>query len=404
MQSFLTFLTGLGAALTLPVGCIGSSGTPTIEGNYLVCGITVTPGGIAGYATGIDDLGTEQNVDLGKALPLPPGGTCVAHDGAIFVTDMESPVIIRYELDADRVLVEAGRVNFGGEGVTAISPSPNRVKILNDDKAYLVDSDTGQVIVWNPSTMEIAGNIELEGFESDIATKTMFVTAVVLRGDQLLLVATYGIPDLNLPEMRLGVIDTNTDTFEVTSTTDRCGGLGHFGYTLLGDGAIYLTSNSFAAGSYRIGSPGSFPPCMMRIQAGSDVFDEDYFVEFGDLTGFSEGAEIFPGPGNSAFTLVFDEEVAPLPDNPGVRDVSNANGWRLVRIHDITAAEPETSIVEGTEPTSGFVPSYFINGRTYFGQLGALFSSTTLYDVTDDGPAVEAATLPGFASLILPLE
>src|SRR5690606_25471517 len=115
------------------------------------------------------DDGPFDNV---QAIEAPGNGVIMGGDGRVFLGLAEQPVWIRYELSAEGRLEETGRVSFLGIGASAIDYGNAYV---DENTAVSVFTSLALAVIWNPSTMEIVGEVELphlvvDGYETEVWT------------------------------------------------------------------------------------------------------------------------------------------------------------------------------------------------------------------------------------------
>jgi hypothetical protein len=99
----------------------------------------------------------QGKLDLSTALELPDA-LVAQNDEAIFIGDNERLVFQRYEVNADYSFTLAGEFSLQGYGVDYINNQP---LFFSPTTAYYVDAPRGQIIVFNPTSMEITGDIQV---------------------------------------------------------------------------------------------------------------------------------------------------------------------------------------------------------------------------------------------------
>jgi hypothetical protein len=72
------------------------------------------------------------------------------------VSHAEAPVVSRFSVGAEGALVDAGSISFANYVNDATFYSQ---EVVSATKAYLLGE--GELIVWNPSTLEITGTLTL---------------------------------------------------------------------------------------------------------------------------------------------------------------------------------------------------------------------------------------------------
>ncbi|MEM6930891.1 MAG: hypothetical protein AAF602_28410 [Myxococcota bacterium] len=390
------------------VGCAtpGSEGPaevadPAGQGRHLACGVVVTPIGLEGYAAIVPSLDEDVQITLSETLPLGAGGYCAFGAGAIWGSSEESAEVTKFEVTEDDQFEDRGTLSFAGEGVTRIYAGRTLFQFVSPTKAYYVDSDAPQVIVFDPEALAVRSTIPLEPLAP--APNATIRASAVLRGDQLVITAGYYADPVNLSEVRIAVVDTVTD--EVTfASTEVCGGQGATGVTLAADGTVFVSSNTWSSAAWRAGDPGAFPACAVRIPPDGRAFDDDSYVELSTITGVETTGELVAAPDGSGFLYAFDESSADVPSEPSTSNIRDAVAWELYRIDDLRADGPLVAErVVGFGPSAGWTTAHIVDGRVYFSEVAQYFQSTTLVDVTEPDEVRRALTAPGVLFAVHPL-
>jgi hypothetical protein len=106
-------------------------------------------------------LASEQapsgSLDLSRALELPDA-LVAQNEEAIFVGDNERVTLQRYEVNNDFSFTMTGEFSLQSYGVDYINNEP---LFFSPTRAYYVDAPRGQVITFNPTSMEITGDIQV---------------------------------------------------------------------------------------------------------------------------------------------------------------------------------------------------------------------------------------------------
>ena len=272
-------------------------------------------------------------------------------------------------------------------------------------RAYYPDSSTGQLIVWNPETMEIVRTVSL----APVATlapegHTPLYTTPVLRADNtIVLVGSYNSSDTPEPANPFFAAFLELDGTALTGTT-KTEGCGNGSAAAFPDGSVYFANNSFAAAYNRIGGLNSFEPCLRRLAPGSMIFDPTYDVKLSEVIGTQASAGLVRGPGTSAYFLGFDEEIIPVSEATDLRAISNGPGWRVYLIDDVAAPSATPPRRLETPPFAGFLLNFKIADRTFFALIGDGLASTTVVRVGDDLLSTEPLiTAPGILGTALPM-
>jgi hypothetical protein len=383
-------------------GAGGTAGSGNVDEDplFVAGGWLTTPDEeYIGYLALLSDISAASSVDLSTVVEFPgdiaygsPG------DGSVCVVLATEPTIQRWVLDENEELVlddEVGLAQYGvGAGVRKSAPI-----FVAADRAYYFDHDTLQLITWNPSTMQTTEAILLDGLEEEgFGMRTNYLHQ---DGDRLLVSASYwrltdeeGYLKLN----RVAIVDTSTHDVIYADDT-RCGGVAF--QAMDSNGHLYLASHPGHTAALSVGmahTEGVSEPaesCIIRVQAGADTFDQDYYVDLNELSGGFTGG-IMQGPGDEAYVLTYD---GPALTTSDYFRAPRSDAWA---IHSITlGSEAESyALVPDMPLVSGYGLAFAteVGGeRTPFiiGVKGDL-SEGAYYDASDPGAFEKALTLPGF--------
>jgi hypothetical protein len=134
-------------------------------------------------------------------------------------------------------------------------------------------------------------------------------------------------------------------------------------------------------------------PCIVRVKAGADGFDPDYFVSAASIGGYAAGG-LVGGGGDAAYIKVLDEPSLPElrpEDFDAVWSGAVWQWWRFELGSPIGATR-----VTGVPPASGGGGELVVDGKAYVRNAAADFSSTTLLDMSREGGPSEQLTLRGY--------
>ncbi|WP_437675088.1 hypothetical protein [Sorangium sp. So ce131] len=336
------------------------------------------------------EQGTE--VDLAQALELPGSAKLYSLDelGWFAIGGGDAPTISRYTLDARGALEQEGAsISLQPFGVQDLWPT---MYFVSPTKAYYPDRHGEQLIVWNPTTMEIAGRIALPETTRD-GYLALYGYASFLRGDKLLFSVGWFDWEQNdtiLAETGLVVIDTATDTVARVDVDERCGGITHAVETTSGD--VVFVSSALAGAAHRLDRLPT-EPCALRVQKDADAFDKDYLQPLGELTDGAIAGEPIPGGGDSIFLRVFDEDLATVEEDSVTWDLTGQKAWRWWRWD--TAAN-EAAPVDELSPGTSDVSWFQIDGRVFGTETTDDYAETTLIELTAEGGPKRGLTTPGF--------
>lgn len=338
----------------------------------------------------VPSIEADATIDPARALEVPGAAKlfAIGEVGWFAIGGGEAPTITRYTLEGD-ALVEGETISLQAHGVDSLWDT---VYVVSETKAYYPDRDGQQLIVWNPTAMEITGTIDLAETGRD-GYLALYGYAAIRRGDHLLFPVgwfDWSENDRVLGETGLVVIDTTTDTLARFDVDARCGGVTQ---TIVTDGGdAYFVSSALAAAAFRL-ERAPTEPCALRVGAADDAFDPDYLVHLDALTGGALGGEPIAGGGDRIFLRVFDESLATVSPDNATWELTGQLAWHWYA-WDVGAGE--AARVEALAPSTADVLWFTVDGRVFGTQTTADYSETTLLELTADGGPRPAMTAPGF--------
>lgn len=397
IRAALTHLLAAGAMLA---GCDSGGGDPSSNPPpddgplYAVEGTVFGPEGESSYVALVPSLDAGTQIDYGQVLEVPGGASIFGLDGSRFFAlgRGDAPTITRFEVTASGSFVEGQTLSLLNQGIGHTWFDPGLVPILSDDKAYVIDSQQMQVVVWNPSTMTVTGTFALPGVAAEGYSTTLFEPDPTRRGDHLFVAALHGEGDATAPFSTLLVLDVVHDRVAAVVRESRCGGL--WDSVLAPSGDIYLATGVWDAAQHRaFGDSIATEPCIVRVPAGSLELDGDYYVPTASITGGQAAGGLVPGPAGSAYVKALDETgLEPIGPEDFDEVWSGAHWrWRSWSLGSAAAAAE----VPGVPASAGASGVLSVDGRAYVRNASADFSETTLLDMGDAIPT-EGLTLRGF--------
>lgn len=280
---------------------------------WVVGGWLSTPDSWTGYLTVVDDLSADGSVDPSKAVEFAGDMNYTSPgNGQVYVGLGEQPVIQRWVLDDNDGLELDEQLSLANYGlIDALGGGRNVMQFLSEDRAYFIDGQNLQVVVWDPNAMEPIDLFSIDGL--DEPGHTMATNYVHRDGDRLVMTARYWRPDDTAAELvKAVIIDTDDDSVSYIED-HRCGSIAF--QATDSNGHLYLASHPAHVTALAAGVAGDPPAesCLLRIQAGADEFDADYYVDLNELSdGYTGG--IMQGSGDNAYVLTYAGET-PTLDN-----------------------------------------------------------------------------------------
>jgi hypothetical protein len=349
--------------------------------------------GSTSYLSLLDSLERDQ-IDLDAAVEYGRGRAFIqSYGGWLFVGDAETPTVKRYSLDQGGQLLFDGEIGFGHYGLRKGAFDSWNVTFINPHKAYLFDFVEGTTIIWNPTTLQIIGDIpaqeefhrdgwSLEGTPGIVRDGLLFRTFDWANYDE----AAYST------DILLGVYDIATDELVKLERETRCpvpGNLVHQDET----GNIYFSNWVWpVAGSIMRGAPDT---CVLRINAGETGFDPEWTLNYQDVTDGRHGAMFTYLSNGQALVSAFHAERTSFDQTTDPWTYVGSNNWRIwdVDLENMTGAP-----VEGLGFHGGAYTPVEFDGRLILMVPGGDEDdyATQLFEIID-GQAVPHIKLPGWS-------
>lgn len=349
--------------------------------------------GSTSYLSLIDSLEIES-IDVSQAREYGGGRAFVqAYDGWLFVGDAATPTVTRYSVAEDGSLTEEGSIGFAAFGLTAGQFDSWNATFISPEKAYLFDTGLGNTIIWNPTTMQIVGEItppdelfrpglSLETTPAAVRDGLMFRTFSWVNFDD----ATYST------DFFLATYDVATNTLLGLQEETRCPVPGNLVHTDEA-GNIYFSNWIWpVAGTLMRDAPA---PCVLRVGAGGTGFDPSWSLDYTALAEGRQGAMFTYLDGNRALFSAFYDERTSFDIETSPWSYVGSNNWR---IWQADLATNSAAPVEGIDFNGGaFTPVQF-DGRLLVMVPGGEEDgyATQLYEIVD-GVATPRVKLPGWS-------
>ncbi|HKU42420.1 MAG TPA: hypothetical protein VJR89_29880, partial [Polyangiales bacterium] len=303
----------------------------------------------------------EKGTDIEAARALEVAGAAklfaLADIGWFAIGAGERPSITRYALNARGALEEGARIDLSAYGVDDLWDT---LYVVSKTKAYYPDRKGRQLIVWDPTRMQVTGSIDLPESARD-GYLSLYGYAGIVRGSELLISVgwfDWEESDSVLGETGLIRIDTEQDEVVGFETDRRCGGVTQPIDTASGD--TYLVSSALAGAASRLDRLPT-KPCALRVRAGDNTIDADYFQELEALTQARVSGEPIPGGGDAMFLRVFDEKLAQIEEGAATTDLTGQSAWRWAR-WDVASGDVSKLDLE---PSTSDVVWFQTDGHVY---------------------------------------
>ena len=386
--------------LALAAGCSDNDSSRGSNGNasgplYLVATQVPTLDDVGvTYLLLVDSLEATEAPDYDNSVALDGFASVFGVDGQrdFWVGQFETPVITRWRIEDDGTLTRGDQLSFAALGVASTAEDSGVVTFVSDTKAYF--PAPGRLIVWNPQTMEITGEIDLgvEALSDDLLPQG--VGSFALRSDGMLMIPVHWSSRdfVTLGDrVRVITVDTSTDTVVEVAEDDRCGYAFHA--SLASDDTAYIDGGPWTrVYTDVLGSEFGATPCHLRVVPPGQSFDAGYFVDLSTLTGGRPTGDFFLLDDETAALRVFHPEDAPNPfDGDALAYAFQpAYRWWIWRI-----GEPEATVAQTGEAVVVTGQRFNVDGTPYLVDATEDYSSSTLISFSDEGEIVEGLTVRG---------
>jgi hypothetical protein len=373
---------------------------PSKAATYVLSVIVFGPDVTTTYVTLVDSLDAKE-IDFKRGIELGGQANVAVHNGRLFISDGEEPLIKRYQLKAGNELEEDGVVSFANFGESSVSVDDTVNTFVSKTKAYIT-GEGGTTVVWNPEAMEIVGEIPVELPEASAmsADWTLSGSSGFARGNKLYRTLfwfdwnSYAFSDAQY----FVVYDTDKDEVVSVEPESRCPGLSA---QVAADekGNAYF-SNWFynLAGTLQKGRPSA---CALRLAAGSDTLDADWTLDFKKLTGGHEGAQLsYTKDQHAVFAAFHEEEIEVKADDSPYEIVSGPHweAWQL----DLKTQK--AAPVKGIERMGAQQTVFTLDGRTFLFAPNQAFDLTKVHEILPDGTSRKAFEIKGWSRAFLKLK
>jgi len=251
-------------------------GEETKEINYAFATIGGVSPSLTTYLQGTADLNF-THLSNTNAAEQASSASMWNYKKYVYLTAFGAPAsMVQYEFDSKGVAVQKQKLIVPGANTFS------SIEFISDEVAYAsVGGGLARVVKFNPTTMQITGEVNLSGILKSAATSTFYLGMKTFGGKLFLGVYYGGSLDL-LTKAYMAVINLETDTVEKLIEDDRTaaifqGGSSANGIEIDENGDMYVMG---------IGSP-SKPSGILRIKKGTTDFDPTYFMNLDEATGNS---------------------------------------------------------------------------------------------------------------------
>jgi hypothetical protein len=334
------------------------------------------------------DPSTALTIEEYTGIAVPEGYN---PDNAFYVGMKTSSVYRRY------VVSDTGEVSLGDEldfsGVTtAIGRDLLRAtQFMSPTKAYALDFRGLQVIAFNPTDMtlidldestEKVDTISLADLKEDALPKTWSVFPTRDEDRFVATIGFYGEDGADPGVTKLVIVDSNNDSL-ATDSVNNCSAV--TGAAKDAAGNMYFASYDESAAKQHLGV-GEYEPCVIRVLAGSNEFDDSYLMHMQSLTNNGRMAMgAVTGNGDIGYNLIMSDAGQALVVNAEAAALARRLPIWEFHSFDLTNSDALATKVSGVTTTPNTklpegVPA--VEGGTIGRILHGSFTHHTLGDIT----------------------
>lgn len=394
---------GLCAALglLLATGCStgdGSGGTQDDTGTgplYAVVGAISNVDATTTYVSLISSLDVKE-IDDSKAYEFPGTATVATTGGWLFVADGESPIVTRYSIGKDGTLQDDGKLSFANYGLDTVSLDDWGNAFVSPTKAYLYNSSSSSHILWNPTSLEITGEVK----SSDLVHTGVSLdgSGAMVRENRLYRSVFWKDWDAfsSSKEQYIATFDVEGDKRVSLTAEQRCPALNS---RIQKDEAGNLYFSNWIYNVIETLQQGAPKSCALRMNAGSDVLDPSWSLNYADLTEGREAAELSYLGDGKGLLLVYHDERATIDPASDPFELALATNWRIWSVD----LEQRTALpIEGIDWLAGGYSPVKLDGRSFvLAPLDSDYSRTNLYEITSYGHAELRFGVRGFSTQLV---
>jgi hypothetical protein len=266
-------------------------------------------------------------IDLASAREYNGRATLGSAGNWLFIMDGEQPIVERFTVGADGSLTLDGELSFANYGMPYWTIDAWGNTMVSPTKAYFTNPGDGSLIVWNPTSMAIVGEIPLPTLApADLELQS---SPAYLQGDRLFRLfswASFESFEFSRAPQQLGVYDTASDELLSLVEDNRCPAL--YSEPFADEaGALYFSNHVWSPMETLVkGAPQS---CSLRVLAGETTFDPDWQFRYADFAGGREGAVLRYLGGGQALADIFHDERTTITDETDPSELGTSSNWRL---------------------------------------------------------------------------
>ncbi|MEM9864751.1 MAG: hypothetical protein AAF938_24325 [Myxococcota bacterium] len=364
----------------MPDAPSADSATPSGD-IFIVANRVLTPSSRTVFVHALSSMAA-QELDAANAVEVNGRSRVRVFEDAVYIFDGESGRVIRYGVTSERAFVEEDEFSMAELGITRFRSS---FAFLSAERAYYIDIPSEQVVVWNPSAMEIVSTFDLVGVVRDEGGAAG--GSVHVLGDEVFMPIAWASTTTGefFNEVAVLVLSASEDRTARIVTDARCA---------ISGGAFVENEQLYVLGDLGSGVYDFFTetavqsPCLVRIGEGDTAFAADFALDMRAATGAPQVSNAVGNGRGSFVTRVFDTDF----DVTTLTNPATYFALELWRYGVVSLPSGETEVID--LPLSGisFDP-LIIDGDYYIQQVDEDEGRTTLFrlDGSIATPSVSAA-------------
>ena len=288
------------------------------------------------------------------------------------------------------VVSDTGEVSLDDElDFSGVSGATGRnllraTQFMSPTKAYALDFAGLQVIAFNPTDMtlidtdestEKVDTISLAALKEGELPKTWSVFPTRDGNRFVATIGFYGEDNSDPGVSKLVIVESNNNSL-ATDSVDNCSAV--TGAAKDAAGNMYFASYDGSALAHAQGK-GEYAPCIIRVLAGSNEFDDSYLMNLQNLTNNGRMAMgAVTGNGNIGYNLIISDTGQGMVTDGTLAKHLRVPVWEF-HSFDLTDSNATATKVEGVVSTTG---AQGIPGGTISRILNGSFNHHELGDIT----------------------
>ncbi|NRA24430.1 MAG: hypothetical protein HRU08_08120 [Oleispira sp.] len=305
-------------------------------------------------------------------------------DSAFYAGMYTSSVFRRYVVSDTGEVSLDDQLDFSGVSGASGRNLLRATQFMSPTKAYALDFAGLQVIAFNPTDMTL---IDIDESTEEVDTISLASLAEVnlpgtwsvfptTDGDRFVAtIGFYGADFSDSGDTKLVIVDSNDDSV-ATDSVDNCSAV--TGAAKDAAGNMYFASYDESALAHEQGR-GDYAPCIIRVLAGSNEFDDSYLMNMQNLTNNGRMAMgAVTGNGNIGYNLILSDAGHAMVGDSTIAKHLRIPFWEF-HSFDLTDSNATATKIEGVVSTEG---AQGIPGGTISRILNGSFKHHALGDIT----------------------